>query len=75
MYEADANDLDMHDIHNGDSVQSEHVTEVPNQPEDRQNQISVANCISICLLQIPHETCNCSYVSTNFHFLCFRICH
>jgi len=30
MYEADANDLDMHNIHNGGSVQSEHVTEVPN---------------------------------------------
>jgi len=52
MYEADANDLDMHDIHNGDSVQSEHVTEVPNQSEGRRNQISVANCIGKCLLQI-----------------------
>ncbi|XP_021317300.1 uncharacterized protein LOC8076785 isoform X4 [Sorghum bicolor] len=27
---ADANDLDMHDIHNGDNIQSEHVTEAPN---------------------------------------------
>ena len=52
MYEADANDLDMHDIHNGDSVQTEHVTEVPNQSEGRRNQISVANCIGNCLLQI-----------------------
>lgn len=41
MNEADANDLDMHDIHNGDSVQSEHVTEVPNHSEGRGNQISV----------------------------------
>ncbi|OQU76400.1 hypothetical protein SORBI_3010G141800 [Sorghum bicolor] len=27
---ADANDLDMHDIHNRDNIQSEHVTEAPN---------------------------------------------
>lgn len=41
MYEADGNDLDMHDIHNGHSVQSEHVPEVPNHSEGRGNQTSL----------------------------------